>query len=148
MDELVQWLHVRLADDEAHARKDLWAADKATPGRWRARYGTNVAHSWVETESTPVLRLDATEHEADALLVARFQPEAVRKRAEEKLREVDAKRQLLAAYTQVAASDINEWEYANGYANALGMAVRLAALPYARRPGYQASWRPEAGPTT
>ncbi|MCM1972307.1 DUF6221 family protein [Streptomyces sp. G1] len=142
MDDLVQWLRAQLADDEAHAKKDLWAADKATPGRWRARYGTNLAHSWIETDSTPVVRLDAAEHEADALLVARFQPETVRKRAEEKLREIDAKRQLLARYVEVAANDVDEVEYAHGWANALGTAVRLLALSYEGRPGYRQEWRP------
>lgn len=142
MDDLVQWLRAQLADDEAHAHKDLWAADKATPGRWRARYGSNLDHSWVETESTPVLRLDAAEHEADALIVARFQPDTVRRRAGERLREIDAKRQLLDKYAEVAINDVNEVEYAHGYANALGEAVRLLALPYAARPGYREEWRP------
>lgn len=58
------------------------------------------------------------------------------------LREIDAKRRLLAAYAQVAANDVNELEYAHGWANALGEAVRLLAPPYADRPGYREEWKP------
>lgn len=135
-EDLVQWLGKQLDHDEAHARKDLWAAEKATPGRWRARYGVNLDHSWVETESTPILRLDAAQHEADALLVARFQPDTVKKRAEATLADVDVKRRTLIRCQEAmfAASPMlvhfakqTAWEMAQ---------------PYSDRPGYREDWRP------
>jgi hypothetical protein len=58
------------------------------------------------------------------------------------LREIDAKRQLLRKYAEVEANDLNEVEYAHGYANALGEAVRMTALSYTDRPGYREDWRP------
>jgi hypothetical protein len=134
VDDLVKFLSDRLAHEEAHAKKDLWAAEKATPGRWRARYGTNLDHSWVETESTPVLRLDSAQHEADALLSARFQPETVKQRANAKLTDVEAKRRLLSEFTHYKPGD-------SGYPE-VWMAVRLAALPYADHPDYRDEWKP------
>ena len=58
------------------------------------------------------------------------------------LREIDAKRQLLDLYAEVAANDVDDVEYAHGWANALGTAVRLAALPYAARLGFREEWAP------
>lgn len=148
MDELVQWLSAQLADDEAHAKKDLWAAGRATPGRWRARYGTNLDHSWVETESTPVLRLDAAEHEADALLVARFKPETVRQRAEEKLRDIDAKRATIRDYEKALRKrdecepNTPAYRHWDNRSYGLLLALRHAGAVYADRPGYREDWRP------
>lgn len=98
MSDLVVWLRQQLDTDEAHARKDIWAAERATAGRWVARYGVNLPASWVETESGPVAKLDGGRHEADALLVARFRPDNVRERAERVLRQVQAHRAILAAH--------------------------------------------------
>lgn len=149
--DLVDFLRARLADDEAHARKDLWAADRATPGRWRARYGTNLSNSWVETESTPVLRLEAAEHEADALLAARLQPETVRKRAEEKLRDVDAKRQMLDEHHDTNDGDCavcvnGHWGYPTHGGSSPQRypcrTLRLLALPYVNHPDYREEWTP------
>ncbi|MGY1498568.1 DUF6221 family protein [Streptomyces sp. QTS52] len=152
MDELVRWLGEQLALDEAHARKDLWAAEKATAGRWRARYGVNLDHSWIETESTPVVRLDGARHEADALLVARFQPETVRKRAEAKLADIEAKRRILTevVYWNERASReaVDPPKFPQPgldlglLLDAMNPVPRLLALPYADRPGYREEWRP------
>lgn len=61
------------------------------------------------------------------------------------LAEVAAKRALLNAYAEVAANDVNEpYEYAYGYANALGEAVRLLALPYTAHPDFRPEWAPVA----
>jgi sRNA-binding protein len=144
VDGLAKFLRDRLAHEEAHAKKDLWAAEKATPGKWRARYGVNLDHSWVETESTPVLRLDAAQHEADALLVARFQPETIKQRAAVKLAEVEAKRQVVDRYERAMENrrahpdDLSS----AGALLALHGAVKLLALPYADHPDYYDEWRP------
>ncbi|MEO3978790.1 DUF6221 family protein [Streptomyces sp. CAU 1734] len=60
------------------------------------------------------------------------------------LAEVEAKQQLLTIYADVAASDLPDepFEYAYGWANGLGRAVRLAVLPYADHPDYREEWRP------
>lgn len=141
MDDLVQWLRDQLAHDEAHARKDLWAAEKATEGRWRARYGVNLDHSWIETESTPVVRLDGARHEADALLVARFQPETVRKRAEAKLADIEAKRRILYLAEQLPKVTASTDMFDNNR-DAWAEVLKRLALPYADRPGFREEWRP------
>lgn len=58
------------------------------------------------------------------------------------LADIEAKRQLLNRYAEVADNDVNDLEYAHGYANALGEAVRLLAQQYAMRPDYKEDWRP------
>lgn len=148
MDELVQWLGEQLDHDEAHAKKDLWAAENATPGRWRARYGVNMDHSWVETESTPVVRLDAAQHEADALLVARFQPETIKKRAEAKLADIQAKRQTLAELKTAEEAmdrairdrDTARYNAVRAEWTVLKRVVHRDVAVYADRPGYREEW--------
>lgn len=60
------------------------------------------------------------------------------------LAEVDAKRQLVDAYAEVADMDTGdaEPEYAYGRAAGLGLAVRLMALLYADHRDYRDEWRP------
>lgn len=63
--------------------------------------------------------------------------------SERDLEDIAAKRQLAAKYDEVADNNVNEpYEYAYGYANALGEAVRLLVMPYADHPDYRAEWRP------
>lgn len=144
MNDLAQWLGTQFDEDERIARE-------ATPGPWRAhdthlgQYGyaatvlsgegndTNL-RAWFPSMSQQPWD-EARNVWNDAEHVARHDPARV-------LREIEAQRRLLAAYVQVAANDVNEVEYAHGYANALGEAVRLLALPFADRPGYRESWRP------
>lgn len=130
MDDLVQWLGVQLDEDARIARA---VEDRSAPwdGQWVAD-GDNAArtfngHVLFYGHSGP-LKPGLVAH------VVEHDPARV-------LREIDAKRQLLAKYAEVAANDVDEVEYAHGYANALGEAVRLAALPYADRPGYSEEWQ-------
>lgn len=59
------------------------------------------------------------------------------------LDDVTAKRELAQKYDEVADNDGDEpYEYAFGYANALGEAVRLLAAVYADHPDYRTEWRP------
>jgi Family of unknown function (DUF6221) len=71
-----------------------------------------------------------------ALHVARWNPARV-------LREVDAKRRILAAYSEHADLDIAdpEPEYAYGHAGGLGVAVRHLAAAYSDHPDYDPAWK-------
>jgi hypothetical protein len=58
------------------------------------------------------------------------------------LREVAAKRAILAEYASVAHNDTGEAEpeYAYGWAEGLGLAVRALAAVYSDHPGYDPAW--------
>jgi hypothetical protein len=60
------------------------------------------------------------------------------------LAEREAKRRIVEEYAPVAKNDTGESEpeYAYGWAEGLGEAVRLLALPYADHPDYRDEWRP------
>ncbi|MFE1521553.1 DUF6221 family protein [[Kitasatospora] papulosa] len=119
----MQFLRDRLAEDEQAARA-AHAPNWSTDGRTGLHYG--VEDGWMTDALTT----------ADADHIARHDPARV-------LREVEAKRQLVDKYAQVADNDIDEpYEYAYGWANGLGRAVRLLALPYTDHPDYQDTWKP------
>lgn len=149
MDDLVQWLHAQLDEDERTARA-------ATPGPWVAnkhKYGAEVY-----TESGEGVALD---HDAggvgwdDADFIAANDPARV-------LREIDAKRQVIKAFTVSAErmeelAEERERLKVRGYdtlmtemdlttaihqRDVLGGVLQLFALPYADRPGYRDEWRP------
>ena len=144
VDELIHWFGSLLAEDAQTARRaggrseqtwevDLSGKDPLGQSSWPAvvRYTTDgrlrgaVAH-------LPVMQ----ERSEDRMVhIARHDPARV-------LREIGADQQLLAQYAAVAANDVDEVEYANGWAQALGLAVRLRASAYADRPGYREEWRP------
>jgi hypothetical protein len=129
VEDLVQWLTAQLDEDERIARA-------ATLGPW-VQSGIGD-YGWTVTFGRPGAGVETADTEqglADADFIAAHNPARV-------LREIDAKRQLLDKYAEVAANDVNEVEYAHGWANALGEAVRLLALPYADRPGFREEWRP------
>jgi hypothetical protein len=55
------------------------------------------------------------------------------------LSDVDAKREIMnLAYSKCGADSA----YADGWDDAALLAVKLMALPFSGRPGYQESWRP------
>lgn len=61
------------------------------------------------------------------------------------LREIAADRRLLAEFMAVGAREVSlddAAEYAHGWVNALGLAVRLRATRYSDRPGYRSEWAP------
>lgn len=59
------------------------------------------------------------------------------------LADLDAKAAIVQAYAAVEANDIDEpSEYAYGWANGLGLAVRALATAYANHPDYKQDWRP------
>ncbi|MFG2780798.1 DUF6221 family protein [Streptomyces prunicolor] len=121
MDDLVRWLGVQLDEDERIAR-----ATRITSITARVYFNDTKALSWDgdhESLSTDGMFAPLADH------IAEHDPARV-------LREIDAKRQLLAAYSRGAPNDVIDVKYARGYTNALNEAVRLLALPYADRPGY------------
>jgi len=132
-DDLVQFLHARLNDDAAFMEAAI-----------RLRESGAIVSSPEATEGAFAL-VDIVRNDPDtaaALSVFTRTGSRAPGEAERVLSEVAAKRKLLNAYATVADNDINETEYAHGYANALGEAVRLIALPYADHPGYRQEWRP------
>ncbi|MFF7130363.1 DUF6221 family protein [Streptomyces sp. NPDC008240] len=133
MDELVRWLTACLDEDEQIARA-------ATPGPWTVDSATYAER--IDSPDGPVIaggrwggEASVFESTEDALHIAAHDPARV-------LREIDPDRQLLAMYAEVAANDLNDVEYAHGWANALGLAVRLRASAFSDRPGYREEWRP------
>ncbi|MEU3203554.1 DUF6221 family protein [Streptomyces cyaneofuscatus] len=126
MDDLVQFLRDRLDEDEqAIEAPETWTEfEESTRGTRRV----DVDHSFE--------RVTACTRAWRGVHIARHDPARV-------LREVDATRRLVHEYAQVADNDIDEpYEYAYGWANGLGRAVRLLALPYADHPDYRDDWRP------
>ncbi|MGQ5576738.1 DUF6221 family protein [Streptomyces sp. ECR3.8] len=137
MDELVRWLGVQLDEDERISRA-------ATPGPWRDEggYVTDVG-----PDGLP--RVQVTDHgtqdgepeeddpqgRADSAHIARHDPARV-------LREIDAKRQLLARYEELRAASKEQGLIGDVTEEYQDFLLRLLALPYADRPGYKESWRP------
>lgn len=127
MGDLVRFLRDRYDEETALAQAADGDQIEATDSLWGAKYLT--------------LRGDHEERHTTELPAALADHIAVQDPARV-LAEVGAKRQLLDKYAEVADNDVNEVEYAHGYANALGEAVRLLALPYADHPDFRAEWRP------
>ena len=113
MDELVRWLGEQLDADAREIAEPY--AEKA----WHTRDCAIHPDVWGNEGSS-----------CDCPVPARV------------LREIDADRALLAQYAEVAANDVDDVEYAHGWANALGLAVRLRASAFSDRPGYRDDWRP------
>ncbi|MFE6126710.1 DUF6221 family protein [Streptomyces sp. NPDC056437] len=134
MDALVQFVRDRLDDDEAFMQAAI-----------RLRESGAVTSSPQAAEGAFAL-MDVVLNDPDtAHAITVFTRTGTRApgEAERVLEEVAAKRQLLAKYEEVADNDVDQpYEYAYGYANALGDAVRLMALPYAEHPDYKEDWRP------
>lgn len=106
--DIRDFIEQRLDEAERHARKDLGALDAATAGGdWHVRYGINLPASEVWAGGAEIGRLTATLgsladggedlHRRDGFLVARMVRTA-RGRAEHALRDVEAKRRILAAH--------------------------------------------------
>ncbi|WP_019328827.1 DUF6221 family protein [Streptomyces sp. TOR3209] len=149
MDELVQWLRAQLDEDERTARA-------ATAGPWEqtgiGEYGWGVSFS---VPGAGVEADDSDQGRADAEHIATWDPARV-------LREIDAKRQVIAKYTaavermaELAAlcerlkadgmdTHMPELERMTAIhrRDVLSEVLRLLTLPYAGRPGYREEWRP------
>jgi hypothetical protein len=142
--DLVQWLTACLAEDERIARAaggrseqtwevDLSGKDPLGMPSWpvAVRY-TTEGRLRGAVANLPVMQ----ERSEDRMVhIAAHDPARV-------LREVAADRELLRQYAEVAANDVDDVEYAHGWANALGLAVRLRASAFSDRPGFREEWRP------
>jgi hypothetical protein len=122
MDDLVQWLLAQLDEDERIARgcsgTEWWEHPK----------------NWV---SAPQLnRIAVVMHDGDRAHIIRHDPRRM-------LREIDAKRRVLAIHRPyVPEPDQACLGCAGGIMFTSCPVVRLLALPYADRAGYREEWRP------
>jgi len=131
MDDLVQWLGEQLDIDTARATA---AAEEDGPD-WH--YDGHAVITRREGDLVAVGSQDYMDPERGAY-IAEHDPARV-------LREIDADRKLLALFIEVGAREVDlddAVEYAHGWVNALGMAVRLRASAFSDRPGFREEWRP------
>ncbi|WP_405960783.1 DUF6221 family protein [Streptomyces sp. NBC_00024] len=143
MDDLVQWLTARLDTDEQIARE-------ATKGPWR-NAPTARHHATASGRSEEAVF--ASPPDVGAMVVA-VTGEAVERRnlvnAEfiaahdptRVLREIDAKRQLLARYEELRAASKEQGLIGDVTEEYQDFLLRLLALPYADKPGYREEWAP------
>lgn len=146
MVDLVEWLRAQLDEDERTARAAMNVVGPVLgAGQWRyAESGTDEGgRYWSITtvapdDTVPTVELvgsgmsgGGVHEEALARHIVAHGPARV-------LREIDAKRQLLALHTE-GSSDLF---CAHCEHEPPCPTLRLLALPYADRPGYREEWRP------
>lgn len=161
---LVEFLTARWAEQEAHALKDLWCLDRATPTPWRANYGHNLPTSYLATPTEAPERVatfvatdgrhppvDGYEdrHERDVMLAARMVSLA-RARAQHTLADIAAKRKILARAQAAAEREAMKVDHdplarlekslAKVTAPELDRVLRLLATPFADHPDYREEW--------
>lgn len=132
-DDLVVWLRAQLDEDER--RVYIWDSD----GRAR------VATMWVGP--APGYTTVASDHAdgrwvADGRTVDDARHIAVLWDPARVLAEVEAKRRILALHGQSSASVCDLCSSDSHVVQMPCLTVRLLALPYADRPGYDERWRP------
>ncbi|WP_098010476.1 DUF6221 family protein [Streptomyces sp. sk226] len=140
MDDLVQFLRDRLAEDEQAARAATW--DEWDSAHWTAHHRARYDGRWVIVDHAEEGVTELTPHAADdagvAQHIARHDPARV-------LREVEAKRRLLTDYEENAA-DLDAQHAPDmdcvGRADGLETALQHLATAYADRPDYRDAWRP------
>jgi hypothetical protein len=139
MDDLAQWLHAQLDEDERIARA-------ATLGPW-VQSGVGD-YGWTVDFGRPGAGVETADTEqglADADFIAAHNPARV-------LREIDAKRQIIdqCAYwnERAARKAVDPPKHPQPgldlglLLDAMNPVLRALALPYADRPGYREEWRP------
>jgi hypothetical protein len=132
VDGLVRWLGEQLDEDERIARA-------ATLGPW-VQSGIGD-HGWTVDFGRPGAGVETADTEqglADADFIAAHNPARV-------LREIDAKRRVLAEYEQASRYATTTWGQSNAdqsRARTLGKMVRLLASVYSDRPGHRSEWAP------
>ncbi|WP_405549706.1 DUF6221 family protein [Streptomyces microflavus] len=137
MNDLLQFLHDRLTEDEQAAHAATWDDQSGT---WTARppRASYERYTVVDYCDDGVVAVTPENADADGVgqHVARHDPDRV-------LREVEAKRHILDSHIPDAASadeQINEeWRSGSALADDL---LRLLALPYVDHPDYKDAWRP------
>jgi hypothetical protein len=130
VDDLTAFINARLDDDERYARVFLALGQrlKDNPSPAMTAIGKTGMDAF----------LDAPEAVAEAVRWKCRAPNDL----ERVLREVAAKRAIVAAYAEVAYMDTvdPEPEYACGRAGGLGKAVRHLAAVWSDHPGYKQEW--------
>jgi len=144
--DLAEFLLARIAEDEAHAEKDLWVTERTSPGDWTAYYGINLPHSYIglPDDRVAIATLNGPRHEGDCMHIGRFKPATMQTRARRVLAECEAKKAIVELYAEHAEYDDpeNSYEHATGRIVGLGEALRLLALPDASHPDYRDEWKP------
>lgn len=141
MDDLVQWFGEQLTEDERRQRSTFRST-------WR--YGDPCTECERPAEvmrlmgpDLPCAKFLPCGHEVyDPSHLERYQESAADAGT---LRDIEAKRAVLDAFAEGAANEVeldDAFEYAGGWANGLGFAVRHLAAAYSDRPGYREEWRP------
>lgn len=124
--DLAEWLLAQYDVDEKLAR-NCWGDDQA--GWWHCTGDVVVA----DDDGAEVCETVMSD---EAVHIARWDPAAV-------VADLNMKRRIIKAWQQAESAadsgEPREW----GFAEGLERAVQLLALPYAKREGYQESWRPE-----
>lgn len=136
MDDLVRWFGEQLDKDARIAHAACWD-DQSDVWTARPPQASYERYTVVDYLDDGVVAVTPENADVDGVgqHIAEWDPARV-------LREIDADRKLIAQYSEVADNDVDEMEYAHGWAQALGLAVRLRAAVYADRPGYRDEWRP------
>ncbi|MCD7440252.1 DUF6221 family protein [Streptomyces lincolnensis] len=147
--ELAQWLHTQVDEDERIVQAASWADEAnawhAAPspydtwGKDERWYVEDAMEEGLVTHVDP----KASDDEGVARHIAEWDPARV-------LREIDAKRQLLALHRPVqqrstgsGGGTIEDCQVCGHFpAQYPCVTLRLLALPYADRPGYREEWRP------
>jgi Family of unknown function (DUF6221) len=169
-DDLAGFLKARLDEDEAHAQKDLWAVARSTAqGDWDARYGYNLPQSYIAAPadsrtyiaeftshraSPPLADGEDDLHACDVGLASRM-VRAAKPRAKRQLREVEAKRAILAVHApreggdgagaEIQVCQTCSWD--GGAGDVEGdpypcETLRFLAAVYSDHPDYQEEWKP------
>jgi hypothetical protein len=142
VDDLVTFLNARLDEAEKRARRGYYSdthwemfTTEAHLHAWQAWRQQFPREQWdvkandaISEAARDGIRARITAHEAD--------------RTAQALRDIEADRALIAQYVEVADNDVDDVEYAHGWANALGLSLRCRALRFADHEDYQEGWRP------
>jgi hypothetical protein len=139
VDDLVQFLRDRLDEDEQIARA-------ATEGPWVAEVSGETGHCVIPADAQSTREFVAKTQ----LYAAAFDAEHIAAHNPARaLREIDAKRQIIARYVEHERLDRETFDAEGQHARSLVSlraayldAVRELAAVYSDRPGYREEWRP------
>lgn len=128
MNELVEFLTARLDEDELVAQAAARLQDDPENGWGVARsdsYAESEKRRWIAPHIGMLYEAESAAH------VARHDPARV-------LREIEAKRQIIADHERIPGDGIN---YTFAEQNRAEDLLKALALPYADRPGWKEEWR-------
>jgi hypothetical protein len=142
-DSLVSWLRVQLDLDAQTAKTATpgpwfvqrrtwggWSGGRTWPGVWINNDAADPESGWVVAyDGGPPASMVGGE---DAAHIALWDPARV-------LADIDSKRQLVTSFESVKS---DPWTYDEMAEDVAERALKMLALPYAERPGFQESWRP------